>query len=135
MRRKVSSLFIAREKPGAPHGIVTERDILRAIDRDAAKAFTKPVKSIATFPLESVSHEDFLYIAFGRMRRKKYRHMGVIDADGELVGAITQRALLRLQAAEALAFADALGEAAGVSVLTQEKVDALVTNHVAGIRA
>ncbi len=29
----------------------------------------------------------------------------------------------------------ALGEAAGVSVLTQEKVDALVANHVAGIRA
>ena len=28
----------------------------------------------------------------------------------------------------------ALGEAAGVSVLTQEKVDALVANHVAGIR-
>lgn len=117
VRRKVSSLFIAREKPGAPHGIVTERDILRAIDRDAAKAFTKPVKSIATFPLESVSHEDFLYIAFGRMRRKKYRHMGVIDADGELVGAITQRDLLRLQADEALAFADALGEAAGPAEL------------------
>ena len=29
----------------------------------------------------------------------------------------------------------ALGEAAGVSVLTQDKVDALVSNHVAGIRA
>lgn len=29
----------------------------------------------------------------------------------------------------------AIGEAAGVSVLTQEKVDALVSNHVAGIRA
>lgn len=117
VRRKVSSLFIARGKPGAPHGIVTERDILRAIDRDAAKAFTKPLKSIATFPLESVSQEDYLYIAFGRMRRKKYRHMGVVDAEGELVGAITQRDLLRLQADEALAFSDALGEAAGLEEL------------------
>ncbi|MEP7174043.1 MAG: DUF294 nucleotidyltransferase-like domain-containing protein [Aestuariivirga sp.] len=117
VRRKVSSLFIARGKPGASHGIVTERDILRAIDRDAAKAFATPVKSIATFPLESVSQDDFLYIAFGRMRRKKYRHMGVVDADGELVGAITQHDLLRLQADEALAFADALGEAAGLEEL------------------
>ncbi len=117
VRRKVSSLFIARDKPGAPHGIVTERDILRAIDNDAAKAFAKPVKSIATYPLECVSQEDFLYIAFGRMRRKKYRHMGVVDAEGELVGAITQRDLLRLQADEALAFADALGEAAGLEEL------------------
>ena len=68
--RKVSSLFIARGKPGALHGIVTERDILRAIARDRAEAFAKPVKSIATFPLECVAEEDFLYIAFGRMRRK-----------------------------------------------------------------
>jgi CBS domain-containing protein len=117
VHREVSSLFIARGKPEAPNGIVTERDILRAIARDGAKAFAKPVKSIATFPLESVSEEDFLYIAFGRMRRKKYRHMGVVDGEGELVGAITQRDLLRLQADEALAFADALGEAVGIEEL------------------
>ena len=117
VRRKVSSLFIARGKPGAPYGIVTERDILRAIARDGAKAFAKPVKSIATFPLESVSEEDFLYIAFGRMRRKKYRHMGVVDPEGELVGAITQRDLLRLQADEALAFSDALEEAVSIEEL------------------
>jgi DNA polymerase-3 subunit epsilon/CBS domain-containing protein len=116
-RRKVSSLFIARGKPEAPHGIVTERDILRAIARDGAKAFAKPVKSVATFPLESVSEEDFLYIAFGRMRRKKYRHMGVVNSQGKLVGAITQRDLLRLQADEALAFADALGGAVSIEEL------------------
>ncbi|MEP7172585.1 MAG: DUF294 nucleotidyltransferase-like domain-containing protein [Aestuariivirga sp.] len=117
VRRKVSSLFIARGKPEAPHGIVTERDILRAVARDGAKAFAKPVKTIATFPLESVSEEDFLYVAFGRMRRKKYRHMGVVNARGELVGAITQRDLLRLQADEALAFSDALEEAVSVEEL------------------
>lgn len=114
---KVSSLFIARDHPGEPHGIVTERDILRAIDRDGVAAFDKPVRSIATFPLDSVSETDFLYVAFGRMRRKKFRHMGVVRPDGELVGALTQRDLLRLQADEALAFADALGEAASIEQL------------------
>ena len=117
VRLKVSSLFIARGKSSATHGIVTERDILRAIAREGAKAFAKPVASIATFPLESVSEEDFLYVAFGRMRRKKYRHMGVVDGEGELVGAITQRDLLRLQADESLAFADALGEAVSIEEL------------------
>jgi CBS domain-containing protein len=117
IRRKVSSLFIARAKPAAPYGIVTERDILRAIARDGAKAFAKPVKAIATFPLESISQEDYLYIAFGRMRRKKFRHMGVVDGEGKLVGAITQRDLLRLQADEALAFSDALEEAVSTEEL------------------
>jgi DNA polymerase-3 subunit epsilon/CBS domain-containing protein len=114
---KVSSLFIARDDPGAPHGIVTERDILRAIDRDGDAAFDKPVRSIATFPLESVSESDFLYVAFGRMRRKRYRHMGVVGPEGELVGAITQRDLVRLQADEALAFADALEDAVSIEEL------------------
>ena len=117
VRLKVSSLFIARGKSSATHGIVTERDILRAIARDGAKAFAKPVAKIASFPLESVSDEDFLYVAFGRMRRKKYRHMGVVDGEGELVGAITQRDLLRLQADKSLAFADALGEAVSIEEL------------------
>lgn len=144
VRRKVSSLLIARGKPGASHGIATERDILRAISRDGAKAFARPVKDIATFPLESVAETDFLYVAFGRMRRKGYRHMGVVDLEGEVVGAITQRDILRLQADEALAFADALGEAASIgelalvwrnlanaaSVLLHEDVDA---RDIAGI--
>jgi CBS domain-containing protein len=114
---KVSSLFLARDHPGSSHGIVTERDILRAIDRNGAAAFEKPMESIATFPLECVSETDFLYVAFGRMRRKRYRHMGVVGAGGDLVGAITQRDLLRLQADEALAFADALGDAASIEEL------------------
>jgi len=142
--RKVSSLFVVSNKSGTPHGIVTERDILRAIDRDGAMAFAKPVASIATFPLECVSEMDFLYVAFGRMRRKGYRHMGVVDDKGKLVGAITQRDLLRLQADEALAFADALEEAVSleelalvwrklanaVRVLLHEDVDA---RDIAGI--
>ncbi len=141
---KVSSLFIARDHPETSHGIVTERDILRAIDRDGAAAFEEPVRSIATFPLECVSEADFLYVAFGRMRRKRYRHMGVVDPEGDLVGAITQRDLLRIQADEALAFADALGDAASIEelalvwrklasavrTLVQEEIDA---RDIAGI--
>lgn len=141
---KVSSLFIARDHPDAPHGIATERDILRAIDRDGVAAFEKPVHSIATFPLESVAETDFLYVAFGRMRRKRYRHMGVVGPSGDLVGALTQRDLLRLQADEALAFADALEDAASIEelalvwrklaravrALVQEEVDA---RDIAGI--
>ncbi|WP_162916645.1 DUF294 nucleotidyltransferase-like domain-containing protein [Dongia deserti] len=152
--RKVSSLFIARDHPGTSHGIVTERDILRAIDRDGAEAFVKPVRGIATFPLECVSETDFLYVAFGRMRRKRYRHLGVVGPEGDLVGAITQRDLLRMQADEALAFADALGDAASIEelalvwrklagavrTLVQEEVDArdiagIISGEVRGLTA
>ena len=115
--RKISSVFLERAKPGAPHGIVTERDILRAIAKEGEKAFWKTLSSIATFPLSTVAETDFLYVAFGRMRRKRYRHMGVVNAAGDLVGAITQRDLMRLRGDEAVALSDALDEAVGVADL------------------
>ena len=115
--RKVSSLFVPPALAHAPHGIITERDILRAIAADPAGALKKPVSSAATFPLAAVSTEDFLYSAFGRMQRKRYRHLGVVDATGELVGALTQRDLLRQRADDAIALTDAMDEAAGVNEL------------------
>ncbi len=115
--RKISSLFVLQASPDAPHGIITERDILRAVAADPANALTQSVARVATFPLASVSEDDFLYSAFGRMRRKRYRHLGVVDAEGRLTGALTQRDLLRQRADDAIALTDAMDEAAGVNEL------------------
>ena len=115
--QKISSLFVKPARPDAPFGIITERDILRAISADPAMALQQTVQSIATFPLATVSEDDFLYSAFGRMRRRRYRHLGVVDAGGRLVGALTQRDLLRQRADDAIALTDAMDEAAGVNEL------------------
>lgn len=117
MARKISSLFVTPREPGAAFGIITERDILRAIAANTATALAADVASAASFPLETVSEDDFLYSAFGRMRRKRYRHLGVADAAGHLVGALTQRDLLRQRADDAIALTDAMDEAAGVREL------------------
>ena len=115
--QKISSLFVKPARPDAPFGIITERDILRAISADPAMALQQTVQSIATFPLATVLEDDFLYSAFGRMRRRRYRHLGVVDAGGRLVGALTQRDLLRQRADDAIALTDAMDEAAGVNEL------------------
>ncbi|WP_373502269.1 DUF294 nucleotidyltransferase-like domain-containing protein [Aestuariivirga sp.] len=115
--RRISSLFVLPARPDAPHGIITERDIVRAIAADPVHALAQTAQSLATFPLAAVSADDFLYSAFGRMRRKRYRHLGVVDAAGTLVGALTQRDLLRQRADDAIALTDAMDEAAGVNEL------------------
>lgn len=115
--RKISSLFVTPARSGAPYGIVTERDILRALAADPVHALQQSVTSAASFPLATVHADDFLYSAFGRMRRKRYRHLGVSDAAGQLVGALTQRDLLRQRADDAIALTDAMDEAAGVNEL------------------
>lgn len=124
-REKISSLYIAGV-PGATNeirasdaGIVTERDVLRAIDRLGAAALDVPVGQIMARPLISVPADAFLYRAIGRMNRHRIRHLGVVDEGGRVVGALSARDLLRLRAGEAVSLGDEIddaGDAHGLAV-------------------
>lgn len=124
---RISSLFVALagKKPdagpflGIESGIVTERDILRAIRMDTSGAFAKPVGSIASRPLTSVPAEAFVYRAIGRMDRLRIRHLGVVDESGYVAGALTARDLLRLRARDAVTLGDEIDEASDVHELGQ----------------
>jgi CBS domain-containing protein len=124
---RISSLFVTPpgKKPeagpflGVESGIVTERDLLRAIRKDAAGAFAKPVGSIASRPLTSVPAEAFVYRAIGRMDRLRIRHLGVVDDSGYVAGALTARDLLRLRARDAVTLGDEIDEANDVHELGQ----------------
>lgn len=115
LHRKVSSLLV--RLPGGQIGIVTERDVLRAIDKgrtsaDAGGGASLPLSAIANAPLVSVSAEAFLYRAIGRMDRLGIRHLGVRDpATGQIVGAVTTRNLLRHRAATAIMLGDEIDSA------------------------
>ncbi len=124
---RVSSLFVAPPGkkhdagpfPGVESGIVTERDILRAIRKDATGALAQPVSSIASRPLASVPAEAFVYRAIGRMDRMRIRHLGVVDDAGFVAGALTARDLLRLRARDAVTLGDEIDEADDVHELGQ----------------
>jgi DNA polymerase-3 subunit epsilon/CBS domain-containing protein len=102
---------------GSGYGIITERDMLRAFRQAGPGAADRPAGSLASAPLECVADEAFLYEAIGRMRRRNFRHLGVVDSSGKLVGALSQRDMLRLRADAAVALTDGIGEAAGVLAL------------------
>lgn len=102
--KRISSLFVADPQTGP--GIVTERDILRAIAADAAGALDQPVGPIASRPLSTVRADAFVYRAIGRMDRLKVRHLGVTDESGSLIGAVSARDLLRLRASQAIRLGD-----------------------------
>lgn len=117
---RVSSVFVQTpESPGdaASTGIVTERDVLRAIDSVGAAALDRPVSEVMTRPLAVVPADAFAYRAAGRMGRLHVRHLGVVDEDGRVVGALSARDLLRLRAQQAVALGDAVDDAADVHQL------------------
>jgi len=114
--RGTSSAFVWLPRGWA---IVTERDVLRALDRHGAAALAMAVGGFATTPLQTVPEDAFVYRAIGRLGRLGLRHLGVIDAAGALVGALTPRDLLRQRGTAALLLGDAIDSAIGAADLAR----------------
>lgn len=112
--RGVSSAFV---RLPAGWGIVTERDVLRALHRKGAAALGMAVGGFASAPLQTVGEGDFVYRAIGRLGRLGLRHLGVTGADGALVGALTPRNLLRQRGSAAILLGDAIDSASGEAEL------------------
>jgi DNA polymerase-3 subunit epsilon/CBS domain-containing protein len=123
MRLKISSLYVDAGG-GALHaaadtGIVTERDLLRALAERGDEAFSEPVAAFMSKPLATVPAEAFVYRAIGRMSRLKVRHLGVVDDAGAVVGALSARDLLKLRAGEAIALGDEIDTAQDAATLAR----------------
>lgn len=108
---RISSVFVRPDGAGTDWGIITERDALRAIAADPTGAYERPAADIASFPLKTVQANDFIYRAISRMNRWQFRHLGVADEDGNIVGALSARDLLRQRSQDAVALGDAIEEA------------------------
>jgi DNA polymerase-3 subunit epsilon/CBS domain-containing protein len=111
-RERISSLFVtvAAAPAASPRmqetGIITERDVLRVLAERGGAGVAASVGQVMSRPLMSVPADAFVYRAIGRMSRLKIRHLGVIDEDGRVVGALSARDLLRLRAEEAVSLGD-----------------------------
>ena len=108
MREQISSFFVRtvarseQEVQAGDAGIVTERDLVRAIAGSGADALDLPIERFMSRPLVTVPAEAFVYRAIGMMNRLKIRHLGVVDDLGVVIGALSARDLLRLRAGEAV---------------------------------
>jgi CBS domain-containing protein len=98
-------------------GIITERDLLRALGRHGGDALLLPVGRFMSRPLAAVPQDAFVYRAIGLMNERKIRHLGVVDDSGCVVGALSTRDLLRVRAGEALALGAEIDRAADAHAL------------------
>jgi CBS domain-containing protein len=114
--KKISSVLVA---DGGEFGIVTERDLMRALDAPGGKGIDTLLAAIMNKPLQSVWENDFLYRAIGRLERLGFRHLPVRNASGELTGMVTTRNLLRHRATTAIALGDEIDSAADEAALAR----------------
>lgn len=99
------------DRPEGEPGILTERDILRALAEKGPDASAVPVGTLMTVPVITATAETFLYRALGLMARNNLRYLGVTGASGELAGIFTLRTLLRERALATLTLGDEIASA------------------------
>ena len=80
-------------KDGTPTGIITDRDALRVIARGSDIA-SMTVRDCVTRGLKTVTPSLDLLEAAKVMRDKGFRHLVVVDDDGELYGVFSMRDLV-----------------------------------------
>ncbi|HYG88961.1 MAG TPA: DUF294 nucleotidyltransferase-like domain-containing protein [Azospirillum sp.] len=96
---------------GETTGIVTERDVLRAVSRHGRDALGLPLTAVMSAPVHSLPEGSYVYLALGRMDRLGVRHLAVTGGDGRVVGIVTARQLLRQRVGKALVLGDQLAVA------------------------
>ncbi len=85
--RKIGALVVTGAG-GRITGIVSERDIVRALARRGAEALHVPLTEVMTRKVVTCAPGDTVSVLMGRMTEGKFRHLPVMD-DGALVGIIS----------------------------------------------
>lgn len=85
--RHIGAVVVA-DIEGRMHGIVSERDVVRALASRGCDALDDAVSGIMTKDVVTANEHDGILDVVGRMSRGRFRHMPVL-ADGRIAGIIS----------------------------------------------
>ena len=77
-------------------GIVSERDLMRAIGQAGAKVLDKPVSDFMTKTVVAAREADTINQLMSEMTTRRFRHMPVVDR-GRLIGLVSIGDLVKIQ--------------------------------------
>jgi CBS domain-containing protein len=104
--RRVGAMVIV-DQDDAVVGILSERDIVRAVAERGAAALTEPISGCMTRNVVFATPAETVDDLLGRMTDRKMRHLPVVK-DGRLVGIVSIGDLVKSKIAEAEAEAENL---------------------------
>ena len=88
-------------------GVLSERDVVRAISRDGRAALDRPVSSFMTADVVFAGPGETIAILMTRMTERRIRHLPVLSG-GKLTGVISIGDVVKCQIAEATHEAESL---------------------------
>ena len=100
---------VIRGAGGRLSGILSERDIVRAISEQGAEALELPVGQVMTRNVTTCGEDDSIADIMEQMTAGKFRHMPVVK-DGKLLGVISIGDVVKQRVEEIERDADAMRE-------------------------
>ncbi|MDY6923639.1 MAG: CBS domain-containing protein [Pseudomonadota bacterium] len=104
-RRKVGALIVCDGDRAV--GVLSERDVVRAISRGGQAALDKPVSDFMTADIVFAGPAETVAVLMSRMTDRRIRHLPVLR-DGRLAGVISIGDVVKCQIAEATQEAESL---------------------------
>ena len=104
-RRRVGALIVCEADRAV--GVLSERDVVRAVARNGAAALEKPVSDFMTADIVFAAPAETVAILMERMTDRRIRHLPVLR-DGRLAGVISIGDVVKCQIAEATREAESL---------------------------
>jgi len=90
---------LVRDEAGAVLGIISERDIVRALAARGEGALKEPCATLMTRDLHTVTPRDTIVGALGMMTDRRVRHLPVME-DGRLAGMVSIGDLVKARIGE-----------------------------------
>jgi CBS domain-containing protein len=86
-QRRIGALVVVGAR-GQIEGIISERDIIRALSESGADCLDRPVAETMTRQVVTCAETDTLDELMAMMTQRRFRHLPVVT-DGDLVGIIS----------------------------------------------
>jgi len=87
-------VLVVRDLDGPMIGVLSERDIIRAVAEHAVDVAGMTVADLATQDVETCTYKDGLIDVAKRMRKGQFRHMPVTDGS-KLIGLVSMTDIFR----------------------------------------
>jgi len=107
LARKRIGAVVVRERDGSLAGILSERDVVRALAEASVNALAQSVAAHMTRVIETCSESDSIEDLMELMTRRRFRHVPVVDND-RLAGIVSTGDIVKTRIEETEREASAL---------------------------
>lgn len=80
---------VIRDEAGGIAGMLSERDVVRAVAAESVRALAQPVNHYMTRQVATCQEQDTVEELMAMMTQGRFRHVPVLDGQGRLCGLIS----------------------------------------------